>query len=112
METISALADIRISLDQLQAWPNVRFIPDRTLGWSRLDDTLADEERLPLTRNVELRVIPELVVEDGVSGAVMPAWDCDEEVEEAVNESIKREVEDALWRWKERERTRKVSDVL
>lgn len=74
------------------------------MGWGRLDDTLADEGRLPLLRKVDLRINPELVVEDGVSGAIMPAWDCDEEVEEAVNESVRREVEDVLWKWSGRVR--------
>lgn len=98
LKSFSAFADVRISLDQLQAWPNVRFVPDRNLGWDRLDDSLADEAKLPLLRKVDLQINPELVVEDGVSGAVMPAWDCDEEVEEAVNESVRREVEVAMWK--------------
>ncbi|KAJ3523793.1 hypothetical protein NMY22_g11282 [Coprinellus aureogranulatus] len=106
LTSFSAIADVRISLDQLQAWPNVRFIEDRSLGWDQLDSNLADEERLPLLRKVDVRVNPELVVEDGVSGTVMPAWDCDEEVEEAVNESIAMEVEEAMWRC--RARVRKV----
>ncbi|KAJ3527668.1 hypothetical protein NMY22_g9699 [Coprinellus aureogranulatus] len=104
LTSFSAIADVRISLDQLQAWPNVRFIEDRSLGWDQLDSNLADEERLPLLRKVDVRVNPELVVEDGVSGTVMPAWDCDEEVEEAVNESIAMEVEEAMWRCRARVR--------
>lgn len=113
LESFSASADVDMCLTDLHdmiAGPQFQFVaPGPLMGWGALDDVLVNEQRLPVLRDVNVRVHVQLVGLDGVP--IEEADDEDNEsyrgrdmieLEEEINERVKEEVREALEKWNAR----------